>query len=196
MTDKTMWDDFREGQKYALSHIYYQHIQLLFRYGKKFSQDDDLVKDTIQDLFLDLIRTREHLGPTDNIKFYLVKSFRRKLFRNISKLRDPDSPESLETEPVIVYSVEEELIGREELSERDEMIRRALNSLTPRMREILYYRFTCEFDYQHICELMDLQYDSARKMVFRAIKELRSSLPEIGLITLFTSFFQEKSEIE
>ncbi len=186
MTDKTIWDDFRGGQKYALSHIYYQHIQLLYRYGRKFSQDDDLIKDSIQDLFLDLIRTRENLGPTDNIKFYLIKSFRRKLFRNISRLKNSEYPGSAPPEPSIVYSVEEELIGREELSERDEMIREALKLLTPRMREILYYRFTCEFDYHHICDLMDLQYDSARKMVFRAIKELRSNLPDISLITLFS----------
>jgi RNA polymerase sigma factor (sigma-70 family) len=192
VTDKTIWDDFREGQKYALSHIYYQHVQLLYRYGRKFSQDNDLIKDTIQDLFLDLIRTREHLGATDNIKFYLVKSFRRKLFRNISKQRSHGTIVIDGIEPIINYSAEEDLIGREELSARDEVVLKAMKELSPRMREILYYRYTCEFEYAHICEIMGIQYDSARKMVFRAIKELKKILPETGLISLFSIFFQKK----
>jgi RNA polymerase sigma factor (sigma-70 family) len=194
MNDKTLWDDFRSGQKYALSHIYYQHVQILFRYGKKFTPDDDLVKDTIQDQFIDLIRTRERLGGTDNIKFYLMKSFRRKLFRNISKKKETGKIEDLRIEPLITYSVEEELIGREDLSHKDEMVQEAMKKLSPKMREILYYRYTCEFEYDHICELMGIRYDSARKMVFRAIKELKKSLPDIGLITLFAWFFSGKKK--
>ncbi len=62
--DKKIWDDFRKGDNYALSHIYFQHVQLLYRYGKKFSPDDELIKDIIQDLFFDLIRTRKNLGDT------------------------------------------------------------------------------------------------------------------------------------
>ena len=196
MNDKIIWDDFRKGQKYALSHIYYQHVQLLFRYGKKFSQDDDLVKDTIQDLFFDLIRTREHLGETDSIKFYLVKAFRRRLFRSISRVRNPESPEIEGIEPGITYSVEEDLIGREDLSHRDEKIQKALKELSPKMREILYYRYTCGFEYSHICELMGIQYDSARKMVFRAIKELKKSFPESGMMTFFALFSGKMNDSE
>jgi hypothetical protein len=50
-SDKKIWDDFRKGKDQALSEIYNQYIQLLFRFGKKFSNDDELIKDTIQDLF-------------------------------------------------------------------------------------------------------------------------------------------------
>jgi len=118
-SDKKIWDDFRRGEAYALSSIYHQHVQLLFRYGKKFSNDDELVKDTIQDLFFDLIRTRENLGETDNIPFYLMASFRRKLAKTLNKnLRISGDPGEDGLEAAIVYSAEDELIGREQLTHR------------------------------------------------------------------------------
>ena len=83
--DKKKWEDFKQGDKYTLSQIYRGNVALLFRYGKKFSADNELIKDTIQDLFFDLIRTRSNLGTTDNIRFYLIKAFRRRLFRNLKK---------------------------------------------------------------------------------------------------------------
>ena len=179
-SDIQLWEDFRKGEKYALSHIYYHYVDLLFRYGKKFSTDNELIKDTIQDLFFDLIRTRENLGSTNHIYFYLIKAFRRKLLRSLNglaKLKETD--EDLELiQANITYSVEEDWIQKEQLSSKEEILMKGLAELSPKQREIIYYRFTCDFEYEQICEIMSIKYDSARKMVFRALKTLRKILTE------------------
>lgn len=184
-SDKKLWDDFCMGKDYALSHIYYQNVQLLFRYGKKFCKNDELIKDTIQDLFFDLISTRRKLGETSNIYFYLLRSFRRKLAKNIKsqKMEEEHSLNNFDAE--IVYSLEHELIGKEELTRRQKLLQKGLNQLSPKQREILYYRFTCEFDYNQICELMHLKYDSARKQVFRALKALKEVLSNSNILLFF-----------
>jgi RNA polymerase sigma factor (sigma-70 family) len=195
-SDQQLWEDFRKGEKYALSHIYYLYVDPLFRYGKKFSSNDELVKDTIQDLFFDLIRTRDKLGTTDHIYFYLIKALRRRLFRSLSgskNLKQPDEAAEIH-EANIVYSVEDDWIQKEQLSKKEEMVRKGLAELSQKQREILYYRFICDFEYDQICEIMSMKYDSARKMVFRALKTLRESLSETNLslfffhLQLFTSF--------
>src|SRR5690554_6494925 len=112
-SDKEIWNDFRKGKNYALSHIYHQHVQSLFRYGRKFSSDDELIKDTIQDLFFDLIRTRENLGETDNICFYLMRSFRRKLAKNLKNNFPLDFSEDFDLTPEIIYSAEHDFIQKE-----------------------------------------------------------------------------------
>lgn len=177
--DNKLWEDFKKGDKNALSQIYCKHVDLLFRYGKKFSRDNELVKDTIQDLFFDLIRTRNNLGTTDNIRFYLIKAFRHRLFRNLNK---PDNRSKTvnesELQAEIVYSAEDDLISREELTHREQMIQQGLKAISPKQREILFYRFTCDFEYSQICEIMSLKYDSARKQVFRALKALKNKLPD------------------
>lgn len=189
--DKKIWNDFRKGEKYALSHIYHQHVQLLFRYGKKFCKDDELIKDVIQELFFDLIRTSNNLGETNNIAYYLMASFRRRLAKSMNKKKElffKSDQEELEAE--IVYSAEHDLIGKEELSHRERTVKNALAELSPKQREILYYRYTCGFDYDKICEIMSLQYDSARKQVSRALKALKKVLNNNQLLLFYLGGFK------
>ncbi len=177
ISDKDLWGSFKSGDPEALSCIYEQNVQLLFRYGKKFTSDNELVKDTIQDLFFDLIRTRKNLGSTDSIKFYLIASFRRKLIATLKKrpLRvDTDVEKTMDAD--LVSFSEYELFEKEELSPREKLVREGLKTLTPKQREILYYRYTCNFDYEHICQITSLKYDSARKQNFRALQSLRNWL--------------------
>ena len=186
--DKKIWDDFRKGEKYALADIYHQHIQILYRYGLKFTNDKELLKDTIQDLFFDLISKRNKLNTTDNVKFYLMASFRRKLVRNLKKQQGMKNIERLKKiQPTIEYSIEHHLIEKEELSHNEEVVRRALQTLSPKQREILFYRFTCDFEYEQICEMMSIKYDSARKQVFRALKSLKECLSNADIFILFFS---------
>ncbi len=188
--DKKTWDDFRNGMSYALPHIYYQHVHILFNYGKKFSKDNEIIKDSIQDLFIDLIRTKHKLGETDNIKFYLFRAFRRKLIKNIEKQKlSIDFHLVYKTEKETISSAEKDIIDKEELTTREKIVHDALATLSKKQREILYYRFNCNFEYEQICEIMSLKYDSARKQVFRALKALKSTLPESISFLLFLCLF-------
>lgn len=190
-SDREIWDDFRKGEKYALSHIYHRHVNLLFRYGRKFTNDSDIIQDSIQDLFFDLIRTRKNLGPTDNIRFYLMRSFRRKLVQNFEKVQPSEQVFKYESEPSVVFSFEEELIGRESQSDRDRLINKCLQELNPRQREILFYRYTCDLGYDEICELMSLKYDSARKLVHRALESLKKLFSDQNIVQLFFLFVRK-----
>ena len=182
--DTKLWEDFKKGEKYALSHIYYLYADSLYRYGKKFSSDNEQVKDAIQDLFFDLIRTRSTLGSTDHIYFYLIKALRRRLFQNhngIKNLIKTDSETEMQ-EATIVYSFEDEWIQKDDLTKKEMIVQKALAELSTKQREIIYYRFTCDFEYEQICEIMSIKYDSARKMVFRALTTLRESLADTNFI--------------
>ncbi|MGV8134886.1 MAG: RNA polymerase sigma factor [Mangrovibacterium sp.] len=190
ISDRQIWDDFKKGDSYALSYIYYQNIQLLYRYGKKFSNDNDLVKDTIQDLFLDMIRIRSTLGVNDNIKYYLIVSFRHKLFRKLRKQINLEKITGhIDPEAQITYSVEQEMMDREEFTYREKQVQKGLKELSSKQREILFYRYTCDFDYDQICGIMSLKYDSARKLVCRALKSLKECLSEEDIFLFCISFF-------
>jgi RNA polymerase sigma factor (sigma-70 family) len=189
--DIKLWEDFKANKEYALSQIYINSIELLYTYGKKFTNDDELLKDTIQELFFDLIRTRENLGITDNIRFYLIKSFKRKLFRELSsrkKLFSLDDSnihnENSIKDPVdeSCINIEEELINIENYSHKKKLILKAVEKLSPRLQEIIFYRYTCDFSYDQICDIMLIEYDSARKMVFMAVKSLKKYYKEYNYI--------------
>lgn len=172
--DKYIWNEFKSDAGQALCYIYLNNIDFLFFYGKRFTSDEDFILDVIQDLFYDLIRSRKNLGETDNIRLYLLKSFRRRLLREIGN-RNKITSRNNELNPVheIVFSIEEELITNEEQSRKIGLIRKGLKELNPQQREVFYYKYTLGYDYGQICEIMSISYDSARQLVSRGINSLK-----------------------
>ncbi len=187
-SDHIIWKEFKDGKEDALSFIYHQNIDFLFFYGKKFTTDEALILDVIQDLFFYIIQKRKSLGDAENIRMYLLKSFRRSLFNEIKKKEKFQNFEGSNIEPEIVFSVEENLITTEEISEKNLELKRVMDMLTPQQREILYYKFNCNFDYNQICEIMSISYDSARQIVSRSIQNLKTyfTLKMILLLIFFS----------
>ena len=184
--DLYIWEEFKNGKEYALSHIYYQNIDFLYSYGKRFAKDENLILDSIQDLFYELIRKRRELGDTDNIRLYLLKSLRRKLVRELQKKQKQEEYVSdFEVSPHIVFSAEETVIAIEEQSQKSTILRKALGELNDKQREILYYRFSCGFNYKQICEIMSITNESARQLVSRAVSWLKNYLDDCNFVMLF-----------
>ncbi|SFD92529.1 RNA polymerase sigma factor [Thermophagus xiamenensis] len=175
--DKKLWMKFKQGNNSALSTIYNQHADFLYHFGLKFTSDEAIVLDAIHDLFLTLIKSRENLGNTDNIRLYLLKAFRRqilKMLKGAGRYSSIDTANSSSDE--ISFSIEEEILERETIEARNESLYKAVRSLKSRQQEILYYKFTCGLKYEEICEIMDVPYDTARQLVSRAIQILRKKL--------------------
>lgn len=184
--DKYIWEEFKNGEEHALSYIYYQNIDSLVFFGKRFTKDENLVIDCIQDLFYELIQKKRNLGETDNIRLYLLKSFRRKLVRELQKMhKQEEQITGIEIFPNIVFSVEEELIEEEEKSQKSTILKKAMAELNDKQREILYYRFNCGFNYKQISEIMSITNDSARQLVSRAVTSLKNYLNDCSSILLF-----------
>jgi RNA polymerase sigma factor (sigma-70 family) len=175
--DKYIWEEFKNKKDYALSYIYHQNIDFLFCFGKKISKDEDFLMDVIQDLFYDLIKSRKNLGETDNIRMYLLKSFQRKLIRELKRSKkQADLQNHFRVEPEIVFSVEEALISDEDRSKTLRVIKQGMQELNSKQREVLYYKYICDFDYCEICEIMSISHDSARQLVSRAIHSMKKYL--------------------
>jgi DNA-directed RNA polymerase specialized sigma24 family protein len=88
MDDVMLWAAFRSGDEKAFITLFDRFSPAMFNYGCKISAERELVKDAVQELFIDIWQSRKRLGDTDSIKFYLFKSLRRKLLRIKEKQRD------------------------------------------------------------------------------------------------------------
>lgn len=184
-SDFEIWEEFKSGDKSALSYIYSQHFQSLFQYGVRFNNDPEFVKDSIQDVFYLLIKSGQQLGTTTNIRFYLFRALKNVILKKLEKDKKNQSFELPAFD--IVFSLEEEIIEKENITNKEKAMVNALNNISKRQREIIYLRFECEMEYDQICEIMDLKGDSARKLVFRAIKLIRRIVE--GKVKIWLLFF-------
>ena len=191
--DCEIWEDFKNGDKSALSFIYFQHFRPMFQYGVKFKNDPEFIKDCIQDVFFKLIKTGENLGPTTNIRFYLFKVLKNIIYKKIAKEKKLEELGSNHLKFVALFAGEEDFAENENHTAKEKALYQALKDLSDRQREIIYLRYECEMEYSQICEIMHLKNDSARKLVFRAIKTLREIIDdEIKFPVLFFLRFSAK----
>ena len=65
------------------------------------------------------------------------------------------------------------MIEEEEQMQIKTSIEQMLNTLTDRQREIIYLRYVQEYDYPQIAELLQISVHGCRKLVSKAIFNLR-----------------------
>jgi len=186
MDDRDIWNKFRLGDNDALSMIYSDNSKKLYLFGLKLTTNRSVVEDSIQDLFSDLVRNRRNLGDTDNIHFYLLKSYKRKLQRQLQKekrynLKKDDEEIVFD----ITYSIEHDIINKEIENSKLQSLHKSLKELTPRQKEAIYLRFTVELEYGEIAEIMEMSIESARNLISKSIKSLRTAIQPNYSILLF-----------
>jgi len=192
MSDILLWKQLKEGNKSALEQIYSTYISSLLKYGRKFSRNDQVVEDCIQDLFIELWKNRAGLGMTDSIHRYLLVALRRKVIRQLNKSkRWVSDTEPTELDFEVEIAVDQKLIALELSAERAEQVKAAMENLSKRQKEVIYLKYVSGLNYEDIGEIMGLNYQSARNLVSTALKKLKGTLLPIivALIQLDKSIF-------
>ncbi|MFS4457415.1 RNA polymerase sigma factor [Maribacter sp. 2304DJ31-5] len=188
-----LWAKFVNGEKTAFTSIYNQYVDALFAYGSKLSLDTELVKDCIQDIFIELYTRRRQLSEPRVIKYYLFKMLKNGILKKLKKERRTSSISELNDSFFFAeYNVENKTIDLEIDDNKRRLISKTLKSLTDKQQEILYLRFTMEFDYREISEIIGIDHNSVRKQVYRAIKKLRESdafKNNINIILFYSSIY-------
>jgi RNA polymerase sigma factor (sigma-70 family) len=176
-----LWKRFIEGDDVSFYTLYDRYADKLYRYGSHFSKDKDLVKDCIHDLFLELHKYRNKLSETSNVQFYLFRSLRRILYKaQVKVIPITVNENDYLTDDHPVFSHEYYLIAEETKQEEYKVLNSAVKKLTNRQREGLSLKFEHNHSYAEIAEIMGVSIESARSVIYLALKELRRTLEEKG----------------
>ncbi len=176
--DSRIWDEFRAGNSNAFEIIYERHISILANYGRRISSDDDMVKDAIHDLFIDLWSKKSNLGPTDSIKYYLLKAYRRNLVKKIidSKKLDSNHETSINYEGTFELSHEFKIIDQEIEEENLSKLKKSLEELPPRLKEALFLKFYSGLNYTEISVILEVNQQSSYNMIFKGLQILKEKM--------------------
>ncbi|MEM6629430.1 MAG: sigma-70 family RNA polymerase sigma factor [Bacteroidota bacterium] len=186
MTDQELWLQLQQSSKSALEQIYQEHVTHLLQYGYRFSSDQVLIEDAIHDLFIDIWRNRKGLSATTAIRPYLLVSLRRRIIKRLQKIQKFETDqEPQEVHFASEMAIDEIIAARETSEAQAKEIERAFQNLSKRQREALYLKFYEEMSYEEICETMNINYQSARNLVFNAIKTLRKYMVSVWFPLLF-----------
>jgi len=169
-----IWTRFKSGDQEAFAVLYNQHINALYNYGIKLCKDSDIVKDALQDLFLELFLSRDKLRISpENLKFYLLLALKRNLIKKLKAGRKISHEFNASLDFESQYSIEFQIIEQEKDEEINRKISDAIRQLPPKQKEAIYLRFNESLEYGEIAAILDITVESVRKQVHRALKTVR-----------------------
>lgn len=174
-SDSEIWSSFKSGDENSLIYIYKKYGQTMFNYARQFCRKDETVLDAIQDLFAELIDRSHRLGDVQSIKGYLFKCIKRKVLSHMKKSEKEELMDASNQAFQIMFK--SQLPTLEGISDEvAEKLGAAVNLLPIQQREIILLHYYEGLSYEEISGIMDIKVKSARMLVYRAIKNLRSNL--------------------
>ncbi|MCB0688692.1 MAG: sigma-70 family RNA polymerase sigma factor [Saprospiraceae bacterium] len=180
MNDEQLWESLKKGDQQAFQQVYDSHIESLLQYGCRFCKDRETVEDSLHDLFIYIWKNREGLSSTDSIQRYLMVALRRRIIQSLKRRSSELDENSLGF--ACDLSIEEQWIMDEENEEAKSALQGAFEKLSARQREAIYLKYYQQLSYEAICEVMDLNYQSARNLIFNSIQTLRKVMTLIFLV--------------
>lgn len=189
--DKKIWQRFIAGEVEAFDYLMTSQFRALFHYGSKFSKDKEFVKDCIQDLFLGLWERRDNLSIDIAVKPYLMASLRRQMHRKYeqkTRLR-AEQFDGQEGDFEIEFSVEQEYIEQEWTLVLVQKLKKLLEDLPLRQKEVVYLKFYQELDRSQISEIMEVSPQTVSNLLRIAMKHLKSKWRTEFTTLLFIHMF-------
>ena len=118
------------------------------------------------------------MSNTDNILYYLIASLRRKIFRKLKYDFSFRIDENSYTTEMPDDSPGDKVVEKEWRLIRKRKLKTLIDELSPRQKEALIMRFFLDLDYEDISDMMEVNVQSVRNLVHKAIQALRERIAE------------------
>lgn len=172
---KDYWENIEIGDKEAYSEAYLFYYKKLYNYGRKFTNDNHLIEDAVDEVFLMIWVNRQNIGKIKSPQSYIFSCFRNKIFRNFKEHKSQQLGEAINMSN-LEFSVDNNFIKKEADSNLQRRIQKALQQLTLKQKEAIFLRFYEELSYAEIASIMNISIKSTYKLIARALKGLKDIL--------------------
>lgn len=188
--DILLWKAFGHGDDKAYCCLYNKYVQLLYQYGLHISNNKEIIKDSIQELFTRIYQRRERIEINVSVRSYLLGAFKNLLLTSLSREAHYQDVSVEEHSVGFTLTVEEEYLERETSENQKEKIQEMLRLLSPRQQETIYLRFVKELSINEISEIMTMNSQSVQNLLQRSFKKIKTTYPDhtpSAIITILIS---------
>jgi RNA polymerase sigma-70 factor, ECF subfamily len=175
-----------QGRQSAFRSIYDAYYRYLVVTAYQYLRDNDLARDTVQEVFADLWRRRQELPELTSLKAYLRRSVCNKA---LDILRHRKRWQTDDEIPEIVSN----LHRADELTETLELtqaVQLAISELPEKCRAVFLLSRYEQQSHKEIATQLDISTKTIENQMTKALKHLRLRLEEQGLM-LFLLIFKD-----
>ncbi len=159
----------------ALALLMGKYYSDLYNYAARFTPDDQLIKDCIQEVFISLWQRRQTVGVILSPKFYFLRAIKNKVLKSLDsahrKMGQQAPPEDYDFSHE--FSIEKIIIAREVSEQNAARLKAILALLSKREKEVIYLKYYQYLDNGQIAELMTVNRQSVYNLLHEAIRKLK-----------------------
>lgn len=174
------------GDETAWESLVKLHTRRVYSICLRFTGRTDQAQDLTQDVFLRVFRSLQSFDlDTGTFRVWLVSLTRNLLidhYRKTRKERAVDSIEDRMTELEETGAVTGRPEGRVAGREASELLRAALEKLSPELREAVILRDLEEMEYREIAEVLKVPDGTVKSRISRGRAELARALRKLGAV--------------
>lgn len=153
--------------------LFRDNYERLYYHAFDFVHDQDVAKDMVSDVFVNLWQAREHIDA-ERVLSYLYVSVRNRCLDQLGS-----GKRFVPLLDVVLAEMEDFTDNDwEDYELRIRRLRQELGRLPERARHVLRLRFFEQKSNQEVADLLDITVDGVKKIVQRAFAQLRVSLDE------------------
>ena len=185
--DLLLWKQMLDSNKTALGTLFDIYAKELLTYGYRISPSE-LVKDAVQDVFVNIWLRRNTISKDIKVRFYLYRCLRRALLKGISteemnnsRTADPEKWAAPEN------SAETDWISSESENRRDNQLSEGMSGLSPREREVISLKYYSDMKIREIAALLNLKEQTIANTLQNALAKLRKYVTHSILLFCFWS---------
>lgn len=173
---RKLTEAFCAGDDNAFSQLYDLYIQMLFNYGSKITQDQELLRDCIHDIFVKVYSKRNDQNTINNFGSYLIISLKNRLLDEFRRktFTSEEAAENFEYR-FSTTDVENDYLCQEHQDRQTAQVAHLMRNLTRRQRQAITLYYLEQRKYDEICQIMQMNYHSVRNLMHRGMLKLREA---------------------
>jgi len=165
----------QKNDEQALALLMRKYYTNLYNYAARFTPDDALIKDCIQEVFISLWQRRQTVGVILSPKFYFLRAIKNKVLKSLDSARRKIGNQTLPEEYDFSheFSIEKIIIAKQVSEQNADRLKSILALLSKREKEVIYLKYYQYLDNGQIADLMNISRQSVYNLLHDAIRKLK-----------------------
>lgn len=176
LDDDAVMKEVKEGRLEMLAVLFERHHVRLFNFFQHLTRDRERSEDLVQELFVRVLKYRHTFRADGSFMAWMYQIARHVHYSHLRRLK-PERPleETLDHWPDPGESAHRRL----EREEEGEQLRRALERLPLRKRELLLLSRNPDLQYRDLAAIFECSLGAIKVSVHRAVHDLRKAFVEV-----------------
>lgn len=189
-SDAACWKELKQGNPQALGYLYDTYIDRLFHTAFKMTDNRELAKDALQEVFIEIWHYRNSIGEVNHSHSYLAKVLKSIILKKVKTKMVINTLSDNEHGAEHEDNIEQVIISADFAIEQKSRLQKALSQLTSRQKQVVRLRFFEGLTYEQIAVKLSMNYQSVNNLAFRAMLNLRKQMqPAVSVITVLLVVF-------